>query len=190
VQGRYSLDTSFYWVRITHHNFRPDYVGLGVLCGRFPKNIPFVVASATLPSHVLNDVRHKLQLGTNTKMVQLTNARPNVALSVRTMKHSEETKGSICFLIPPNAKKPKDIPITLVYCNQRTTTEDAADRARDWAIEQGITPDCIAFYHTYVGEKRKCELESLLKKGEIHILFCTDAVGMVCFHSITTEIAF
>ncbi|EDR04596.1 uncharacterized protein LACBIDRAFT_304222 [Laccaria bicolor S238N-H82] len=79
-------------------SFRPDYAGLGVLRGRFPKNVPFVVASATLPHHVLNDVRHKLQLGSDTKMVQLTNARPNVALSVQKMKHSEETKGDIRFL--------------------------------------------------------------------------------------------
>ena len=50
-------------------SFRPDYAGLGMLRGRFPKNVPFVVASATLPSHVLNDVRHKLQLGSDTKMV-------------------------------------------------------------------------------------------------------------------------
>ncbi|EDR07173.1 uncharacterized protein LACBIDRAFT_299079 [Laccaria bicolor S238N-H82] len=161
-------------------SFRSDYASLGVLRGRFPKNVPFVVASATLPSHVLNDVRHKLQLGSEKKMVRLTNARPNVAVSVRTMKHSEETKGDIRFLIPPDAKKPGDIPITLVYCNQRTTTEDAADRARDWAIEQGIDPDCIAFYHAYVGEKRKRELESLLEKGEMRILFFTDAVGMGC----------
>ena len=134
-------------------SFRPDYAGLGMLRGRFPKNVPFVVASATLPSHVLNDVQHKLQLGSDTKMVRLTNAQPNVALSVQTMKHSEESKGDVRFLIPPDAKKPEDIPTTLVYCNQRTTTEDAADRARDWAIEQGINPGCIAFYHAYVGEK-------------------------------------
>ena len=169
-------------------SFRPDYAGLGMLRGRFPKNVPFVVASATLPSHVLNDVQHKLQLGSDTKMVRLTNAQPNVALSVRTMKHSEESKGDVRFLIPPDAKKPEDIPTTLVYCNQRTTTEDAADRARDWAIEQGINPGCIAFYHAYVGEKRKRELESLLEKGEIRILFCTDAVGMVCSLSMIIAI--
>lgn len=160
-------------------SFCPDYSGLGVIHSRFPKDVPFVVALETLPSHVLNDIQLKLQLGSDTKMVRLTNTC-NVALSVRKMKHSEESKGDVCFLIPPNAKKPEDIPITLVYCNQRTTTKDAADHARDWAIEQGINPDCIAFYHAYVGKKRKCELESLLEKGEIRILFCTDAVGMVC----------
>jgi len=106
------------------------------------------------------------------------------------MKHSEETKGDICFLIPPNAKKPEDIPITLVYGNQWTTTEDATDCARDWAIKQGITPDCIAFYHAYLSEKQKHELESLLEKGEIHILFCIDTISMICFPLIIMEVAF
>ena len=65
------------------------------------------------------------------KMVWLTNAWPNVVLSVWKMKPSEETKGNVCFLIPPDAKKMEDILITLVYCNQWMTTKDAADQARD-----------------------------------------------------------
>ena len=96
------------------------------------------------------------------------------------MQHSEESKGDLRFLIPNDAKEPKDIPITLVYCNQRVTTEDATDRLRDWAEDCGIPRDCIAFYHAKVGSKRKHESEEGLQKGEIHILLCTDVVGMVC----------
>ena len=95
------------------------------------------------------------------------------------MQHSEESKGDLCFLITKDAKEPKDIPITLVYCNQRVTTEDATDRLRDWAEDCGIPRDCIAFYHAKVGSKRKCEIEEGHQKGAICILLCTDAVGMV-----------
>ena len=63
------------------------------------------------------------------------------------MQHSEESKGDLCFLIPKDAKEPKDIPITLVYCNRRVTTEDATDHLEDWAEDCGIPWDCIAFYH-------------------------------------------
>lgn len=160
-------------------SFRPDYAGLGVLRGRFPRNVPLVIASATLPEHVLEDVRRKLKLSKTCKMVSVTNARPNVALSVRTMNHSDESKGDLGFLIPAGASSPKDIPITLVYCNQRTATEDAADRLRSWAEDSGIDPKCIAFYHAKVGAKRKREMEELLDEGVIRILICTDAVGMV-----------
>jgi superfamily II DNA helicase RecQ len=67
-------------------SFRTDYANLGVLRGRFPSNVPFIIASATLPDHILNDIRGKLKLSRNAKMVRVSNAHPNIALSVRAMK--------------------------------------------------------------------------------------------------------
>lgn len=75
-------------------SFRPDYAGLGVLRGRFPSNVPVVVASATLPEHILDDIKRKLRLSTSVQKVSLSNARR--------------------FLIPKDAKEANDIPITLV----------------------------------------------------------------------------
>lgn len=117
-------------------------------------------------------------------MVRVSNERPNVALSVRTMQHSEESKGDLRFLIPPGANSPDDIKVTLVYCNQRSATELGADCMRDWAAEEGIPKDSIAYYHALVGGERKREIERLLQEGRIQILFCTEALGMVSFHYI------
>lgn len=160
-------------------SFRPDYAALGLLRGRFPGNVPFLVASATLPEHVLDDIRGKLKLSRDVEMIQLTNARPNVALSVRVMEHSDDSKGDLRFLIPPKANQPTDIPITLVYCNQRSTTEDCADRAKEWAEEHGLPTSCIAFYHALIGQERKHKIEEELRAGNIRILFCSEALGMV-----------
>lgn len=160
-------------------SFRPDYADLGILRGRISQNVPFVIASATIPEHILDDVRRKLRLSKDAKMVKMTNARPNVALSCRTMRHSDESKADLRFLIPKGASTPEDIEISLVYCNQRITCEDAVDRLRQWARDEGIPESCIAFYHAKIGDKRKRELEELLRRGEIRILVCTDAVGMV-----------
>jgi superfamily II DNA helicase RecQ len=160
-------------------SFRPDYAALGLLRGRFPGSVPFLVASATLPEHVLDDIRGKLKLARDVEMIQLTNARPNVALSVRVLEHSEDSKGDLRFLIPPEAKQPMDVPITLVYCNQRSSAEDSADRAKDWAEEHGLPTSCIAFYHALIGQERKHEIEDELRAGSIRILFCTEALGMV-----------
>ncbi|KAG6814800.1 hypothetical protein H0H93_012209, partial [Arthromyces matolae] len=159
-------------------SFRPDYAGLGALRGRIPTNVPIVIASATLPEHVLDDIKRQLGMSKSTKTISVSNARPNVALSVRAMRHSEESKVDLRFLIPKGATKPEDIPISLVYCNQRVTAEDGADHLRDWAEDCGISRDCVAFYHARIGEKRKRELEEKLRNGEIRVLFCTDAVGM------------
>ena len=95
------------------------------------------------------------------------------------MKHAEKSKADLRFLIPVGATKPKDIDITLVYCNQRIKCEDSVDNLRFWAKESGIPESCIAFYHARIGEKRKRELEEKLRTGEIRVLVCTDAVGMV-----------
>lgn len=69
-------------------SFRPDYALLGLLRGRFPRNVPFAIASATLPPHVLDDIRRLLNIATDAKHIAVTNARPNVALSVRVISHS------------------------------------------------------------------------------------------------------
>ena len=166
-------------INIWGGSFRPDYSELGILRGRIPKIVPFLLASATLPEHVLDDIRLKLQLPKDVNMVRLTNARPNVALSVRVMQKPERSMGDLRFLIPPGATKAEDIKITLVYCNQRAVTEDGADYARDWAEEHGIPSETIAFYHAIIGGDRKRNIEEKLARGEIRILFCTDAVGMV-----------
>ncbi|KAG6807500.1 hypothetical protein H0H92_007260, partial [Tricholoma furcatifolium] len=142
------------------------------LRGRFPRNVPFVVASATLPDHVLDDIKRQLRLDESVRVVSVSNARPNVALSIREMQHSEESKADLRFLIPQNATNPVDIPITLVYGNTRTMVEDGADHLRDWAQDCEISRDCIAFYHAKVGEHRKRELERQLREGIIRILGC------------------
>ncbi|KAJ7686217.1 P-loop containing nucleoside triphosphate hydrolase protein, partial [Mycena rosella] len=160
-------------------SFRPDYADLGLLRGRIPSNVPFVVASAILPAHILDDVRTKLGLSLKATEIALSNARPNVALSCRAMQHSEESKADLRFLIGKDASSPADIPISLVYCNQQLTCEDACDSLRRWAADVNIPTDCIAFYHAKVGQAQKRSLEECLRKGEIRILFCTDAVRMV-----------
>ncbi|KAJ3518750.1 hypothetical protein NMY22_g13524 [Coprinellus aureogranulatus] len=164
-------------------SFRPDYAALGVLRGRLPSHIPFLVASATLPSHVLDDIRVKLRLSEDARVVSLSNDRPNVALSVKVKKHSEESKGDLRFLIPEDAVSPSDIPQAAIYCNQRLTCEDAADKAREWAKEAGILGDpseFIVFYHAKVGSKRKREIEEGIRNGRVRLVFCTDALGMGC----------
>ena len=147
--------------------------------GRILRHVPFIVASATLPDHILDDIRVKLKLSPNTHIIRITNARPNVALSCRPMKHAEKSKADLRFLIPVGATKAEDIDITLVYCNQRIKCEDSVDKLHFWAKELGIPESCIGFYHSRIGEKRKRELEEKLRNGEIRILVCTDAVGMV-----------
>ncbi|KZP19851.1 hypothetical protein FIBSPDRAFT_718080, partial [Athelia psychrophila] len=43
-------------VSIWGGSFRTDYAELRLLRGRFPRHIPFLIASATLPDHILDDI--------------------------------------------------------------------------------------------------------------------------------------
>ncbi|KAJ7178870.1 P-loop containing nucleoside triphosphate hydrolase protein [Mycena crocata] len=112
--------------------------------------------------------------------VSMSNARPNVALSVRKIVHPDETKADLRFLLPNGATTAAQVPISLVYFNQRIETEDSCDRLQAWATDIGIDKSAIAFYHAKIGTVRKREIERLLCEGKIHILCCTDAVGMGC----------
>ncbi|KAG2155338.1 uncharacterized protein EDB93DRAFT_1080336, partial [Suillus bovinus] len=53
-------------------SFHPDYAKLGVLSARVPTNVPFVLASATLPEHILDDIRECLQISKDFHHIQLT----------------------------------------------------------------------------------------------------------------------
>ena len=72
-------------------SFRPDYAGLGVLRGRFLSNVPVVVASATLPEHILDDIemlgkrvtfrRHELPCRADSPII--CNRRMSVAYEIQ-----------------------------------------------------------------------------------------------------------
>ncbi|KAJ7107207.1 P-loop containing nucleoside triphosphate hydrolase protein [Mycena crocata] len=161
-------------------SFRSEYGELGVLRGRVPASVTFAIASATLPTHVLDKVCAKLKIGKDAVHISMSNARPNIALSVRKIVHPDDTKADLRFLFPPGAAVAADVPISLVYCNTRIETEDSCDQLKSWAKDLGIDPSGIAFYHAKIGTARKREIERLLREGKIRILCCTDAVGMGC----------
>ncbi|KAJ6590309.1 P-loop containing nucleoside triphosphate hydrolase protein [Mycena sp. CBHHK59/15] len=161
-------------------SFRSEYAELGILRGRVPTCVAFAIASATLPTHVLDDICAKLKIGADAITISMSNARPNIALSVRKIIHPDDTKADLHFLIRDGASVPADIPASLVYFNTRIETEDACDQLQSWATDVGIDKSCIGFYHAKIGTARKRELEKKLRDGEIRILCFTDAVGMGC----------
>jgi hypothetical protein len=69
----------------------------------------------------------------------------------------EESKGNLHFLIQKDAKEAKDILITLVYCNQRVTTEDATDRLLGacWAYDSCMFwISCGVKWHPFLADKQ------------------------------------
>lgn len=161
-------------------DFRPDYALLGLLRGRIRSGLAVTVATATLPRNISFDIHEKFRLSKDTVYIEMSNNRPNIALSVRPIFRPLETFGDLAFLLPPKIMSVKDIPCQLVYFNSRIEAEDAADKLRSFLPGDELRrTDCVAFYHSRIGEKRKRELEEKLLRDEVRILCCTDAVGMV-----------
>ncbi|KAF7305411.1 hypothetical protein HMN09_00793500 [Mycena chlorophos] len=164
--------------------FRSEYRTLGNVRGLVPSCVPVMPVSATWSADVLDDVMKLLGLPPTTRRIEITNARPNVALSIRQMKFEERSMADLRFLIPVGARKPEDIPITLVYTNERLKAERACERLKQWCTDEGIEdPEdgaCVAFYHAKVGPQRKRELERQQAESKARIWCCTDAAGLGC----------
>ena len=142
-------------------SFRTDYAKIGALRGRVGRSVPFVVASATLPTHVLDTVKKNLQLAADSVLISLTNERKNIALSTRVMQFDKDTKADLRFSVPNGTSQPEDIPVTLIYTNSRIESEDICEAINTY-LPAGMPEDTVSFYHSRVGRERKRELEGKL----------------------------
>lgn len=159
-------------------DFRADYADIGLLRSRLAPGTPIVAASATLPPDVILDIQQKLTLTTDCARVAISNAKPNVALSVCTIKFPEDSFADLVGLIPAGATTRADIPVTLVYVNNRTDAEDIQDVLRAH-LPDSIPASAVEFYHRYVDQTEKESILARLRTGELRIVGCTDALGWV-----------
>ncbi|KIM79037.1 hypothetical protein PILCRDRAFT_90341 [Piloderma croceum F 1598] len=86
-------------------SFRLDYAALGVLRGHLPRHVPFIVASATLPDHILDDICTKLQLSAKAKVrVILWGLPPSFCALVQRAGHAArdfKMLGEAILIVPP-----------------------------------------------------------------------------------------
>lgn len=112
-------------------SFRLDYrdgarlrIGLG-------RQIPFYAASATLPEDVLIKVMQHLGMQRDsTKLVERSNDRPNVYLTVRRIQHALNSFEDLDFLIPKNWVPGQPLPKFIVFFDDITESVAAAKRLR------------------------------------------------------------
>ena len=161
--------------------FCPDYGKLGELRTRLPSGIPWQLPSATLPTEYIDDMIQRVGLNSDTVRIELSNAKPNIALSVRTLQCPKDSYLDLIPLIPLDTTEPGDIPQTLVYSNFRIEVEDMQDviRAHIERKYPTIPPECVKFYHRHIGSDRKKIIEDKIHYGSLRVVFTTDALGWV-----------
>ncbi|KAL1665633.1 P-loop containing nucleoside triphosphate hydrolase protein [Schizophyllum commune] len=157
-------------------DFRSDYRELGQLRGLLPKGTPVLCTSATLPQEVLDDICVTLCLPDDCEFILYSNAKPNIALSVRQLQHPDNSYADLVTLIPKDAKSASDIPMTLVYAGSRTVVEEIQDFLRRH-LPAGIPQGSVEFYHRFIEDGRKDIILDRLRAGDIRICVCTDVLS-------------
>ncbi|KAJ6458557.1 P-loop containing nucleoside triphosphate hydrolase protein [Mycena vitilis] len=162
----------------TWAGFRPEYKHVSRLRFLIPRDIPFLIVSATLPPAVLSDVMHNLQVSPKKcTIIRRSNDRPNIHLVVREMKYSMSSYKDLAFLIPEDWKPGDPLPSKfLIFFDSIADSIEAAKflRAR-------LPPEYrhkIKWFNSEMSSEFK-DLESdALKSGQIWGLSCTDSFGM------------
>ncbi|KAF8892723.1 hypothetical protein CPB85DRAFT_1177262, partial [Mucidula mucida] len=158
-------------------DFRPEFSNLITLLRRMPTGVPVLVASATMPPEVMDDIRFKLQLGQNTEIIAVSNEKMNVALSIRILQHPQTTYADLITLFPRDGTSPSDFPQTLIYVNSRKVAEEIQDFLRKHAPDW-IPPDAFEFYHRHIDEEQKVTLQERIRDGRARAVAATDALGL------------
>lgn len=161
--------------------FRKDYGTLGMFKALFPRGTPFVAMSATLPARVRDDVLKKLQFDVKDyEDIDEGNDRKNVSIVVRAMHHPMNTYRDLKFVIPDDIQSIEQIKKTFIYADSIAEAEEIENYLYSLCPEELRKEGFIRPYSAAYpqAEYRDIAMEKF-KKGEIRILICTDAAGMV-----------
>lgn len=161
-------------------DFRTEYAQLGTLRAFVPLQVPFMMASATLPPLVLAEVRKSLHISPDTSYhVNLGTDRPNIAWFVHHMKAAKSDLEALEFLIPPHEWEDAIIELaqSMVFFDDINLAMEALEYLRDRLPRS--SRGAIALYHSRRSKRSKRIIMEKFRKGEIKILLTTEAAGMV-----------
>ncbi|KAJ7179864.1 P-loop containing nucleoside triphosphate hydrolase protein [Mycena crocata] len=158
--------------------FWPEYRQVSRLRYLIPRDIPFVIVSATLPPAVLSDVMKNLQVSVDKcTIIRRSNDRPNIHLVVREMKYPMGSFKDLDFLIPENWKPGDPLPKKfLIFFDSIADSIEAAKYLRS-----RLPPEHrhkIKWFNSEMSSEFKDIESEALKTGKIWGLCCTDSFGM------------
>lgn len=169
-------------------DFRKKYGTLGIIRAFLPRNTPVVAVTATLTGRVRRDIESKLHFAKQgTIFLNEGNDRPNVSIVVRACEYPLNSFADLNFILPSTIRCHTDIPKTYVYVDSINTGSDLIDYIAN-CIEERIARESSCrslgrglvrpFNATLSKDYRKVAMAHF-RSGDIRILVCTDAAGMV-----------
>jgi len=158
--------------------FRPDYQHVGRLKYFLPNRVRFFAASATMPSLVLDDIADNLRLRKGDQYVMnRSNDRPNIHLTVREMIHPANSFLDLAFLIPDNPTPGWKPPKFLIFFDDISESIRAAR-----FLHKRLPPeqrDMLRWFNSDMSTEFREESCEDLREGRTWGLMCTDSFGMV-----------
>jgi ATP-dependent DNA helicase RecQ len=147
------------------HDFRPEYMELGILSDLFPDS-PIIALTATAGEATRKDIIDSLRLRDPDIFISSFD-RPNIEYSIqKKTKKPENYKKLLNFI---NDNYPKDSGI--VYCLSRKKTEDTAKFLKQNGIKAWA-------YHAGMPTKKREQIQERFLKKKNTIIVATIAFGM------------
>ena len=146
------------------HDFRPEYIRLGVLRELFPST-PIIALTATADKTTQEDILEKLNLRDPQVFISSFD-RPNLSLSVNRGYSAKDKLRAIMNIIE---RHPNESGI--IYCIARKTTEKLAEKLR----EKGVSVDV---YHAGLNMEDRNRIQQDFLRDRISIVVATIAFGM------------
>lgn len=146
------------------HDFRPEYVHLGVLHERFA-DVPIIALTATADKTTKADIIDKLNLRDPHIFVSSFD-RPNLSLDVRRGYSAKEKLNTILDIID---RHPYESGI--IYCLSRKETERLAGKLKREGVAAGA-------YHAGLEMEERSRIQEDFIKDKIDVVVATVAFGM------------
>lgn len=175
-------------------NFRKKYSSLGVVRTFLPRGAPVVAVTATLTARVRRDIHSKLFFPkSGSQFRNEGNDRPNISIIVRACEHPMGSYRDLNWMMRTRIRNASDVDKAFIYVDNINTGTEIIDHLsmlledrrvvsqsshgppRSVAVDRGI----IRPFNSQMSDEYKRLAMEKFRKGEIRILVCTDAVGMV-----------
>lgn len=170
--------------------FRKEYRNLVFVRRQLP-HVLWYFTSATLTEGHVKYLLDFLNLDDKkTKIIRLSNDRPNVHIIARPMKFPPKSfKDALVFLgsnpTPENRPGP-----TIIYCNTRPDAEGLATFLQGVLDARGPgMADKVIWYHSTSSEEHARLVVPSLLSGRYWIVVCTEILGMVRHQSVLISAA-
>lgn len=167
----YSVDIDeAHCISVWGADFRKKYAQIGVTRCFLPRGTPMMALSATLTATALADVKRTLQFDDTAQFINNGSQRDDISIVVRAMHHTAESHRDLDF-IPALRKK------TWVYCDGISEGLDIANHLR--SLLPSASHGRVRIFNAVLSANARAKILELFVAGEIDILVCTDAAGMV-----------